>query len=107
MSDGRGFAPEITAGRGSSRGRPMANMHLQNLPKTESGQGGTGVEGWKKAFLWNLYYVLGRFPETATMNDKYLALAHSVRERLLDRWVKTSETYFRKRVRTACYLSAE
>ena len=85
----------------------MANMHLQNLPITESGHGGTGVEGWKKAFLWNLYYVLGRFPETATMNDKYLALAHSVRERLLDRWVKTSETYYRKRVRTACYLSAE
>ena len=41
------------------------------------------------------------------MNDKYLALAYSARDCILDRWVKTSETYYRKRVRTACYLSAE
>jgi starch phosphorylase len=30
-----------------------------------------------------------------------------VRDRLLDRWVKTSETYYQKKVRTVCYLSAE
>ena len=30
-----------------------------------------------------------------------------MRDRLLDRWVKTSETYYRKKVRTVCYLSAE
>ena len=85
----------------------MADTQLQKLPVSENGSAGTSVEDWKKAFLWNLYYVLGRFPETASLNDKYLALAHSVRERLLDRWVKTSETYYRKKVRTACYLSAE
>src|SRR3981081_1965977 len=49
----------------------------------------------------------GRFPATATANDKYLARAYSVGDRLLDRWVKTSETYYRKKVRTVCYLSAE
>ena len=85
----------------------MTSMPVKNLPITKIKRDGVGVEDWKQAFLWNLYYVLGRFPETATMNDKYLALAHSVRERLLDRWVKTSETYYRKKVRTACYLSAE
>jgi starch phosphorylase len=69
--------------------------------------GGSDVEEWKRAFHRNLFYVLGRFPATATANDKYLALAYSVRDRLLDRWVKTSETYYRNRVRTVCYLSAE
>jgi starch phosphorylase len=67
----------------------------------------TDVEAWKQAFRKNLFYVLGRFLATATTNDKYLALAYSVRDQLLARWVKTSETYYRKRVRTACYLSAE
>jgi starch phosphorylase len=43
----------------------------------------------------------------ATRNDRYLALAYSVRDRLLHRWVRTSETYFRTRARTVCYLSAE
>src|SRR5438132_1585728 len=67
----------------------------------------TETESWKRAFQKNLFYVLGRFPATATANDNYLALAYSVRDRLLDRWVKTSETYYQKKVRTVCYLSAE
>jgi glycogen phosphorylase len=65
------------------------------------------VEAWKRVFRGNLFSVLGRFPATATLNDKYLALAYSVRDRLLERWARTSETYYRKRVRTVCYLSAE
>ena len=67
----------------------------------------TDVEIWKRAFREQLFYVLGRFPETATANDRYLALARAVRNALLGRWVKTSETYYRRRVRTVCYLSAE
>ncbi len=85
----------------------MATEHLQNPAKTDNMHDRTDVEGWKRAFQRNLFYVLGRFPATATANDKYLALAYSVRDRLLDRWVKTSETYYRKQVRTVCYLSAE
>jgi starch phosphorylase len=65
------------------------------------------TEAFKNAFQSNLFYVLGRFPKVSTINDKYLALAYSVRDRLLDRWVRTSETYYKKHVRTVCYLSAE
>jgi glycogen phosphorylase len=64
-------------------------------------------DAWARAFQEKLFYVLGRFPATATLNDKYLALAYSVRDELLDRSVRTSETYYRKKVRTVCYLSAE
>ena len=85
----------------------MATEHLQSPAKTNNMDDSTNVEGWKRAFQRNLFYVLGRFPATATANDKYLALAYSVRDRLLDRWVKTSEAYYRKQVRTVCYLSAE
>src|SRR5262245_19410880 len=55
----------------------------------------------------SLFHELGRFPEVATHNDLYLALAHAVRQRLLERWVKTGEAYYRARVRTVVYLSAE
>ncbi len=65
------------------------------------------VEAWKRELRDHLFFVLGRFPATATTNDKYLALAYSVRNRLLGRWVRTSETYYRRRVRTVAYLSAE
>jgi starch phosphorylase len=85
----------------------MGIEHLQNHTTPDDTRRGTDTEAWKRAFRENLFYVLGRFPATATANDKYLALAYSVRDRLLDRWVKTSETYYRKKVRTVCYLSAE
>ena len=85
----------------------MAIEHLDDPAMADELGGDTEVEAWKRAFHRNLYYVLGRFPATATANDKYLALAYSVRDRLLDRWVRTSEAYYRKQVRTACYLSAE
>ena len=80
---------------------------LQNRATHGDTRRGTDSGAWKRALQENLFYVLGRFPATATLNDKYLALAYSVRDRLLERWVKTSETYYRKKARTVCYLSAE
>ena len=74
---------------------------------TDDTRPGTDLEAWTRAFRRNLYSFLGRFPVTATTNDKYQALAYSVREHLLDRWVKTAETYYRNKARTVCYLSAE
>ncbi len=68
---------------------------------------GLSLESFKQAFRDNLFYLLGRFPEVATRNDKYMALAYTVRDRLLQRWVRTGHTYFEKRSRTVCYLSAE
>jgi starch phosphorylase len=68
---------------------------------------GLSVEAFKRAYRDNLRYVLGRFPEVATPNDRYLALAHAVRDRLMDRWMRTVEAYYRHRARTVCYLSAE
>ena len=40
---------------------------------------GLSVEAFKRAYADNLRYALGRFPEVATRNDRYLALAHAVR----------------------------
>ena len=65
------------------------------------------VGAWKREFREHLFSVLGRFPGTATTNDKYLALAYTVRAHLLGRWARTSQFYQKKRARTVCYLSAE
>ncbi len=68
---------------------------------------GLSVEAFKRAYEENLLYVLGRFPAVATPNDRYLALAHAVRDRLMDRWIRSMEAYYRSNSRTVCYLSAE
>ena len=54
---------------------------------------GLSVESFKRAFLDNLYYVQARFPVVATRNDIYMALAYTVRDRILAQWAKTAQTY--------------
>jgi starch phosphorylase len=65
------------------------------------------VDGIREAFLDNLLFVQGRFPEIATANDHHQALAYTVRDRLLQRWLQTVQTYKQTNPRTVCYLSAE
>ena len=61
----------------------------------------------RRAFLDKLFSIQGKFPELATEHDYYLALAYTVRDLMLRRWVATAATYTRQRARTVCYLSAE
>jgi starch phosphorylase len=68
---------------------------------------GMSVDDLKRSFLDNLFYVLGKFPALATENDYYLALAYTIRDRLVQRWINTAATYTKSGSRTVCYLSAE
>ena len=68
---------------------------------------GIPKESIKRAFLDNLLYVQGKFPALATMHDYYMALAHTVRDRMLEHWISTAETYTRLGSRTVAYFSAE
>lgn len=78
-----------------------------DVSRDESIRTGTSVAALKKAFFDNLYYIQGRFPEVATANDNYQALAYTIRDRLLHLWITTAKTYKNTRARTICYLSAE
>jgi starch phosphorylase len=68
---------------------------------------GLSKEELKHAFLDNLFYVQGKFPALATKNDYSQALAYTVRDRLLHRWISTAETYTSQKSRTVAYFSAE
>jgi starch phosphorylase len=67
---------------------------------------GLTSEAIKSAILENLYYVQARIPRIATQNDWYMALAYTVRDRMLDRWVR-SIAALQRSSRAVCYLSAE
>ncbi|HUB18187.1 MAG TPA: glycogen/starch/alpha-glucan phosphorylase [Acidobacteriaceae bacterium] len=67
----------------------------------------SGVEALEQSFLDNLLFVQGRSVERATVNDLYMALAHTVRDRLVERWISTTKNYVAQDVRVVCYLSAE
>jgi starch phosphorylase len=67
---------------------------------------GLSAETLAQAILDNLYYVQGRSPEYASPNDWYMALAYTVRDRLLHGWLETLHA-LRGEVRIVSYLSAE
>ncbi|MDJ0568003.1 MAG: hypothetical protein QNJ53_03050 [Pleurocapsa sp. MO_192.B19] len=80
--------------------------HLQaNL--IEDDRTGLNIPTLRRAIADNLLYLQGKFPSIATTNDYYLALAYTIRDRLLQRWIATSQTYIQEDVRVVCYLSAE
>jgi starch phosphorylase len=86
----------------SARPRPDAGP-----PELEDDRTGLSKAALKRAFLDNLYYVQGKFPALASKHDYYMALAYTVRDRLLRRWISTASTYTREGSRTVAYFSAE
>ncbi len=80
---------------------PTSAVHLEDDRTSFS------KESLKRAFLDNLFYTQGKFPALATLNDYYTALAHVVRDRMLQRWVSTAAEYTARGSRTVAYLSAE
>ncbi|MBA3034494.1 MAG: glycogen/starch/alpha-glucan phosphorylase [Gammaproteobacteria bacterium] len=85
----------------------MAKLKRVQDAGNESIRTGLSEECIRLAFLDNLFYVQGRFLEVAAPDDMYKALAYTVRDRLLHRWVSTIRTYQQVNPRTVCYLSAE
>ncbi len=61
----------------------------------------------ERAVLDHLRFTCAKDLRTATIHDIYLAMAHAVRDRLVDRWIETSRTYYERDVKRAYYLSAE
>src|SRR5580704_16518253 len=88
-------------------GGPLAQLNEAAADLIRADRAGVSVEAIKRSVLENLLYIQGRFPQYATTNDLYMALAHTVRDRLLDRWLSTVQNYFAKDVRIVGYLSAE
>lgn len=75
--------------------------------KKESVRTGLLPESIEQDIRDNLYLLQGRIPQTATHHDWYLAISYTVRDRILERWMQTIDTYVNKRNKAVCYLSAE
>jgi starch phosphorylase len=73
----------------------------------EDNHTGESVETLKRAIMDNLYYREARIPAVATRNDWYLAVAFTVRDRIMNRWIKSLDTIVKKDVRVVSYFSAE
>jgi starch phosphorylase len=85
----------------------MATPPSHDPIQIEDDRTGLEIETLRRALTDNLYYLQGRLPEMASNNDLYLALAYTVRDRIMPRWLQSNRTYYDPQARVVCYLSAE
>jgi starch phosphorylase len=71
----------------------------------------TGLEAdtISKALIGNLHCIQGKLPQHATRNDWYMALAYTVRDRMMRRYIGTVESISQTNTnaKVVAYLSAE
>nr|XP_022331555.1 glycogen phosphorylase, muscle form-like isoform X2 [Crassostrea virginica] len=65
------------------------------------------VVEFKKAFNRHLHYTIVKDRNVATPRDYYLSLAHTVRDYLVGRWIRTQQHYYEKDPKRVYYLSLE
>jgi len=85
----------------------MVKSNIAAETTVEDDRTGLSIPTLRRALADNLFYIQGKFPGIATPNDYYMALAYTVRDRLLQRWLSTTRTYLEKNVKIVSYLSAE
>ena len=65
------------------------------------------VEAIKLSFQNHLKYTLAKDEYSATDHDRYWALATTIRDRLIEKWIQTSQTYYHRNEKRVYYLSME
>ena len=85
---------------------------LKTTESREDTQTGLSKEAIKRAFADNLYYVQGRPRRAASKNDLYMALAFTVRDRMLHRFLRSTRQHINnlaagEKTKLVAYLSAE
>ncbi|APR76388.1 Glycogen phosphorylase [Minicystis rosea] len=87
----------------------MASNRTRDLAPVSVEDDRTGMHpaALRRAFTDHVQFTRSRDLDAATAFDRYMALAYSVRDRLVQRWSKTQRTYYAQDVKRAYYLSAE
>src|SRR3954462_12899905 len=59
------------------------------------------------SFTNHLLYSQAKDQYSATQRDRFMSLAMTVRDRLIERWISTQQRYYKKDAKRVYYLSAE
>src|SRR6266852_1867306 len=91
------------------QGAPLTRDREQQQTDTLVGENraGTTAEEIAVSFCNHMTHSVGRPLEWSSLIDKYHALSAAVRDRLMDQWLETIESYKQRDVRVLAYLSAE
>ena len=88
----------------SNTAEARALERARDLPNARTA---TDVDSLRRSFLDHLQFSQGKDEHSATALDRYFALAYSVRDRLMRRWIQTQQAYYRTDAKRVYYLSLE
>jgi starch phosphorylase len=92
------------AGKKGPGALERALERARELPNSRTA---TDVDSVRRAFADHLQFSQGKDEHSATALDRYFAVAHTVRDRLMRRWVQTQQHYYRSDAKRIYYLSME
>jgi glycogen phosphorylase len=85
---------------------PRKKSDEKLTPSTNPLQG-TDADALKMSFVNHLEFSRGRDEYSATKRDLFYSIALTVRDRLIERWIETQQTYHSVDVKRVYYLSME
>lgn len=77
------------------------------ITATPNSDRGDRINKLKRAFAYNLFYKQGMTAHNASLNDLYLSVAYTLRDRMQHLFVNSVEALIEKDSKIVCYLSAE
>uniref|UniRef100_A0A8C3SF78 Alpha-1,4 glucan phosphorylase n=1 Tax=Chelydra serpentina TaxID=8475 RepID=A0A8C3SF78_CHESE len=87
--------------------RPLSDYDKRKQISVRGLAGVENVSDLKKNFNRHLHFTLVKDRNVATPRDYYFALAHTVRDHLVGRWIRTQQYYYEKDPKRIYYLSLE
>ncbi|XP_006737195.1 glycogen phosphorylase, muscle form, partial [Leptonychotes weddellii] len=87
--------------------RPLSDQEKRKQISVRGLAGVENVAELKKNFNRHLHFTLVKDRNVATPRDYYFALAHTVRDHLVGRWIRTQQHYYEKDPKRIYYLSLE
>lgn len=76
--------------------RPLSDQEKRKQISVRGLAGVESVTDLKKSFNRHLHFTLVKDRNVATPRDYYFALAHTVRDHLVGRWIRTQQYYYEK-----------
>lgn len=76
--------------------RPLSDQEKRKQISVRGLAGVENVTELKKSFNRHLHFTLVKDRNVATPRDYYFALAHTVRDHLVGRWIRTQQHYYEK-----------
>lgn len=84
-----------------------SNSQKKKITPSTNPPKGRDIESIQDSFVNHMEYSLGKDEYSATDHDLYSSMALTARDRLIERWIETQQSYYKTKAKRVYYLSLE